>query len=102
MGTVVCGYSSQTGSAYRWTDAGGVEYLPKPVGVSDTNAYDISADGSTILAVGNSSTSPSLFLWSTADGLVTLNLPSPFSGGREFVNLSDNGKGCHGQYGRRR
>jgi uncharacterized membrane protein len=92
-GSVVCGYNSGMRSAVRWTEADGVEYLPRPVGVFEALATDISADGSSILAIAIDANSrpQSLFLWSGAEGLLTLNLPSPFNGGREFVNLSDNG-----------
>ena len=98
-GSVVSGsvFNSMTQQfdAVRWSEAGGVEYLPRPAGAMNTQAIDISADGSTVLIsafYGTPATDPSLFTWSVADGLVPLDLEIPLSSDVDFTNISDNGK----------
>jgi uncharacterized membrane protein len=90
--------------AARWTEAGGVELLPT-VGIYPygSSAYDISADGSITLGIGNKqSSSPSSepFLWSATDGVVPIGLPGgPGSLGRvDYWRISDNGRTVVGNY----
>jgi uncharacterized membrane protein len=91
--------------AVRWTEAGGVEFLPVHGDFPSTFATDISADGSIVLGVGRGNDLDptglpwSLFVWSAADGVDWLDLPSPVWTGSDYLKISDNGKVVTGSMG---
>jgi uncharacterized membrane protein len=71
-GSIVVGYGPDPESsffgAFRWTSAGGIEWLGFLPGEIDSSAHAISDDGSTI--VGRSGLGP--FRWTRAEGMVEL------------------------------
>jgi probable HAF family extracellular repeat protein len=66
-GSTVVGYSA--GNAFRWTSAGGMVALDQSAGFFGSDAYGVSADGSTV--VGDAGTGVA-FRWTPADGMVGL------------------------------
>lgn len=71
-GRVVVGYDA-SGSAFRWTEAGGL--LPLGVG-APMFANDCSADGSVVVGYGLNGGSFSAFRWTQGGGLVFLGMPA--------------------------
>ncbi|MEZ4282160.1 MAG: pentapeptide repeat-containing protein [Myxococcota bacterium] len=89
-GSVITGVNS--GGGFRWDALGGVQALGDlPGGLDRSNAYDVSADGSTIVGYGHSSSGPEAFRWNASVGMVGLgDLPGgTFSS--EALAVSDDG-----------
>ncbi len=60
--------------AFRWSRDGGIELLGDLPGGSDISAaYDISADGKTVVGTSNSSLGTQAFKWTEIDGMVGLS-----------------------------
>ena len=75
-GSVVVGSEHTPGypiNAFIWTQDHGITYIA-PLS-SYSNAYDVSADGSTVTGEGDRGA----FIWSASDGLVYLNDLDPTS-----------------------
>ena len=89
-GVVVVGASVDDGSgvweAIRWTDGGGMQGLGALPGASiGSDAYDVSADGSIIVGVAESTAGFEAFRWTSGTGMVGLgDLP-----GGNFHSLAE-------------
>ncbi|MBI5865903.1 MAG: PEP-CTERM sorting domain-containing protein [Planctomycetes bacterium] len=71
-GQVVAG-SSYNGTGFRWTEADGMV----PIGGWSTNAYAISADGSTIVGT-HGANGTMAYRWTAETGIVSLGRPAGF------------------------
>lgn len=75
----------------------GLGYFPGGY-MSESRAYDVSADGSTVVGYSISSSGPSAFRWTASDGLVNLGQPSGGSMEAYGHAVSGNGSTIVGQY----
>jgi len=78
-GSVVVGVGSNASGflnneAFRWTAAGGMVGLGFPPGAQRSRAFDVSADGLTVVgrSVGGPNNSEQAFRWTTTGGMVAL------------------------------
>jgi len=71
-GSVVVGYSR--GGAFRWTAAGGMQYLGMPSGYISNYAYAVSADGSVVVCTAEYAAGQGrAFRWTVGGGMENLN-----------------------------
>ena len=63
-GSIVAGWSSQR--TFRWTQAGGAQFMPNLSGGSFTSARGISGNGSVIVGVGDTNAGPFTQTWQRA------------------------------------
>jgi uncharacterized membrane protein len=73
--------------AALWTEAGGVEFVP----VASEDITDISADGSVIVGRQIPGTRYIPYIWSAAEGFVSIDLPSRYADDGTDLKISDNG-----------
>lgn len=77
-GSVIVGYTMTPGpewatdQAFRWDASSGIVTLGKLAGDSASDAFDISADGSTIVGRSFSGTSSTAFIWDELNGMRSL------------------------------
>lgn len=71
-GATIVGNNSQ--GAFRWTEIGGARSLGTLAGGSYSQAYGVSADGETVVGVGNSGVGTFAFRWTVETGMQSLGL----------------------------
>lgn len=72
-GSVIVG---KAGQAYRYSRANGFQLLGKLKGDIDSFAYDVSADGNTVVGYSQAKTYNRAFVWSKADGIAEIPAPA--------------------------
>ena len=91
--------------AYRWTQSGGMELLGHLPGGNRSDALAITADGSLIFGVANSTAHPGsftpsgnfwnydgeLFLWTQAGGMTSLGAPAGYDQFSNFAGITGDG-----------
>ena len=75
-GSVIAGRIKERGKVntvpFRWTEAGGYQFLPSRKLAGNGQAEDMSADGSIIIGYGQTNEGSEAFSWTEAGGMVSL------------------------------
>lgn len=86
-GTLNPGTSSQR--AFRWTAGGGIQNLGLLPGRSETEAMDISSDGTTVVGIASGGGAARAIRWKPGSGFVDLGLPAGTFGAGAWATNAD-------------